>query len=249
MLALEIEKSSPRFAPIITDPVNAGLLETLTRYARLLRVWGHEVRVYSESSLLKLNELPSEKKEQIRSYYENACEWIAPTEPLLPPGVEREKVFLRRALAFYDLEISDDFLSTLEPGQIVEVYGDDMVQLYRSSNFYQITGYSLLDISVYEWFVLWERPGIVLEKAMHYTKSMILGYIPVKRLEIPSHVIREIHNSHLTSEFEPRAAVAEFLFMGTVTSRKAPGQPRGFVCTSRGQLIAVGNEALTIAVV
>ena len=159
----------------------------------------------------------------------------------LSPSVERNCA--ERALDSCGLKAHEDFWKTFGDDQIIEIYGLDMIQLYRGFNFYKYCGYSLLDISVFEWYVLWERPRKVIEQMAQQTNYVIENCFPVYRLQLPRHVLRETHNTGLTDLFTPRACIAEFLNMGALTKDFTTGS-QGFICTAHGELIAEGPEAM-----
>lgn len=249
MLAIEIIKHNVDPAEILNNELNEKLLATLQHFASILRIYNYNVNVYSENSLKKLNEISIEKKLQICSYYENWANWIAPEgEPL--PLEDLEKSCLKKALDHYGLKASDEFWQTLEKDQIVEVYGEDMVQLYRSMNFFRITGYSLLDITVFEWYVLWNRPSKAIEETMNDLKEVVASYVPVKKFQIPTQLIRENYNTGLMVEpFTTRAIHAKFLNAGSLLAKDTNAhfaEPKGFICTSTAQVIALGEEASNI---
>ncbi len=245
--AIQNEIRSVNISQALEDPQNKSIIAVLTRFSELLAKCGYEVRVYSESALIKLQEVPFEKKQTIISHYEKLCSWLQGEleKPLSTDDLELR--CLKRALDHYGIAPHDDFWKTVEQNQIIELYGDDMVQLYRSLNFYEITGYSLLDVSVYEWYVLWSRPKQALEMMTTYIQETLSSFTSVERVKIPQHVIREIHNSSLAETFIPRASLAEFLNIGTLR----PNRPNaliqnGFIISSRGEVIAVGDDANTI---
>jgi len=202
MFALDLPKFHGDPAEILKDKDNERLLSAICRFANVLGSIGYQVSPYSVSSLRKLPELSSAKKDQIASYYENSCIWMEPIDPSVP-FEDMEKTFLKRALDHFGLEASDEFWKTIENEQIVELYGEDMVQIYRSPGFYNITGYSLLDISVYEWYLLWDRPKHAMEKVAEHAKRVLENFYPVLRFHVPKHIIREIYRSNLTEPFVP----------------------------------------------
>jgi hypothetical protein len=248
MLALDLRRFHVDPVDILKDKENERLLSAVTRFAKLLSRLGYMVNPYSETSLKKLSETSAEKKSQITSYYENSLQWMEPDPQL--PFEDMENLFLRRALDHYGLEASEEFWRTMENGQIIELYGEDMVQLYRNSHFYAITGYSLLDISLYEWFLLWDRPKHAMEQVAEHAKRVLTTYVPVQKFSVPKHIIREIYQSNLTEPFVPRAQMADFLYIGSLRASRADARlQKGLICSSYGEVIAVGSEALSVSFV
>lgn len=224
------------------------VIEALNSFKKAVSYLGIDVRIASQASLAKLNEVSATKKRQICSCFQNWTLWILENYEQNKPAEEVEKACLQRALSHYGLKASEDFWKTIGHDQIIEIYGEDMVQLYRSLNFFRITGYSLLDISVFEWYVLWDRPSKAIEETMNDAQKVINEYISVKPFEISNQVIREVYDTHNEQEsFVPRAILAKFVNMGSLSTDKSESRvPRGFICTSTAEIIAHGEEAKKI---
>jgi hypothetical protein len=230
---------------IIQDPENVRLLLALNRFADQLDRLGYHAKAFSDSALRKLPNLSIERRRKITASFETWSEWIEPLNPR--SDYDNEILLLRRALKKFGLEASSRFWKTIEKGQVVEFYGENMIQLYRSFNFFSLTGYSLLDMSVFEWYCLWHRPKAVLESIASELNGALATYIPVARFKTPRHIIKEIHNASNAEPFIPRANQAEFLYLGSLRSTDPATDPRkGFICSSHGELVALGKEASVI---
>lgn len=230
---------------VFRDSSNRRLFDAAFRFAELLNKLGYTVRVYSESALQKLAETQAAKKDQLASDLECWCTWIEPLDPRT--SYDNEITLLKRALDKHGFEADPEFWKTIEKGQIVEFYNEDMVQLYRSFNFYAMTGYSLLDISLFEWYVLWDRPSQILESIGAELMESLQSHIPAKPFVTRKHLVREIFNASNSEHFKPRASLLEPLHLGSLTPNKfGTNQKKGFICTSTGETIAVGKEAENI---
>jgi hypothetical protein len=140
--------------------------------------------------------------------------------------------------------VDEQFLKTIETDQIIEIYNEEMIQVYRSLNFYKITGYSLLDISLYEWFVLWDRPRQAMESIGAEVIEALKSNIPVKSFQTQTHLVREIFNASKSEHFEPRAALLTPVRLGTLKPKAfSTNKKKGFICTSTGEVIAIGRDA------
>jgi hypothetical protein len=248
MLATALKKFNVDVEEILKSAQNTRLLETLSRFAQLLNHFGYTVDSYSEASLKKLTEIPNDKKEQISLYFENWSNWIDP-EKNPGPTDDIEKRCLQKALDYYKLQASDEFWKTLEKDQIIELYGEDMVQLYRSLSFFKVTGYSLLDISVFEWYVLWHRSAKAIEETMKDGQQVIRNYTPVKKFEIPKQLIHEVYDVGGQDEaFVPRTVLAEFMYLGSLIKKNAfdPNQVGGAICSSNATVLAQGTDTTNI---
>lgn len=249
MLAAALKKFNVDGEQILNSKENQKLLQTLSRFAQLLTFYGYEIQCYSESSLNKLGKVPDHKKVQITAYFENWANWIDP-EKNPGPVEDIEKRCLKKALDHYNLEANEEFWKTLEKDQIIELYGEDMLQLYRSLSFFKVTGYSLLEISVFEWYVLWQRSVKAIEETMNDAKQALENYISVKKFEIPKQLIHEVYDVGGQAEaFVPRPILAEFMHLGSVI-RKNHFDPfsatAGVICSSRAKVVSQGEEPSNI---
>src|SRR5437868_972067 len=116
-------------------------------------------RPYTPKSVRILQNLDEDKKLRILQDLKN---WSA---ILISTGSSLEKIDERslalKALKYFNLNLKDDGWQDTYADEIIEIYNPQGIQLYRSLNFFKTCGYSLLDLCVNEWFVLWERPKVV----------------------------------------------------------------------------------------
>lgn len=224
------------------------LINKLQLFSEILKVYGYQVQATSPKALAKLPEISEEKKYELIKYFDNWTSWVRPEDSsssIIQIDNERELGFLQKAIDFYEIDIDDRFMSTIGEDDVTEIYGPNMIQLYRSLRFFKYCGYSLLDISVFEWFVLWERPKLIVEKMMKDTQQIVESGQTLHKVKIPRHVLRETYNSGNTEHFIPRACVIDFQYMGSILSRK-DRNPCGVIVTARGETIAEGSDALNI---
>lgn len=234
---------------ILASPENAELISALVEFSATLQLYGFSVRPYNDESVLKLSHITMKKKHEIAEHYRLWNSWILPEigEALpLKIDVKRERTVAEKALEHFDLEVSEDFWKTVRPDHLLEIYGHDMIQIYRNLKFFNYCGYSLLEISVFEWFHLWERPSSTMKEIFSYVDRVMGAVIPVMDFKVKTHVLRERRSSGgLTEGFIPRACLVNFEFIGTVQKENQPG-PAGFICTASGDNIALGDDALAI---
>lgn len=249
MLAVALKKFNVDTEEILKSAENKRLLGALLRFSQLLTHYGYNVEPYSESSLKQLANVPNNKKDQISVCFENWSTWIDPQENPVPAD-DIERHCLKKALDHYNLEASEDFWKTLEKDQIIEFYGQDMLQLYRSISFFKVTGYSLLDISIFEWYVLWQRSAKAIELTMKDATHALENYISVKKFEIPKQLIREVYDvGGQTENFVPRTVLAEFINIGSLIKKNhfnPFSQTNGIICTSRAKVLSQREESANI---
>ncbi len=233
---------------ILKDPENYRLLRTLTDFSIKLKRYGLNVAICNHASLQKLAELNSDQKTQIREYFENWGIWIEPEtsgDSIIEVGFEQEKTFLKRALDHYGFWIHDEFWKSISHGQVIEFYGKNMVQLYRNLHFFQFSSYSLLEISVFEWYQLWQRPSVIQDTMMKTANHVMTHMTPLLVYGAPRHVLRETRDMPDRECQEHVACLVQFKYAGSLC-RGLERTPVGAIAVSEAELIAVGEEALQI---
>ena len=218
------------------------LLASLESWALALKTQGVEKETTSRDSLLKIQELNQEQIESIIEYAQanaNIINSFNTNERVL------EKSLLLQALNYFGLIADDGIWNVMDQDSVVEIYGPNMKQLYRSVNFYQYSSYSLLDLAAFEWFYLWERHRSVTEQMMAVAQSVLQEFVPVKKIEIPVHFMREIRNTGLSGKFVPRAILHTPGYVGSVRTPLSSA-PVGFMCTAKGEVLAVGKDTFNI---
>lgn len=221
---------------------NHRLLASLENWALALKTQGVDKETTSRDSLLKIQELSSEQIESLIEYAQanaNIINSFNSTERVL------EKSLLLKALNYFGLIADDGIWNVMEDNSVVEIYGPNMKQLYRSVNFYQYSSYSLLDLAAFEWFYLWDRPRAVTEQMMKAAHAVLMNFVPVQKIDIPVHVMREIRDTGLSGKFIPRAILFSPGYVGSVRMPLSSA-PVGFMCTSKGEVLAVGKDTFEI---
>lgn len=227
--------------------IDLDLLGCLQRFADILHIYGYEVPVASKAAIAKLPDVPDDKKMQIIRQYDFFLNWIAPEKKSgKPPVSGNEITWAKKALQFYGLSVSDDFWATVTNDQIIEIYSDDMTQIYRSISFFTKTGYSLADLALFEWWVLWKRPNAVIEKQTAEVTEILNKNISLMPTQIPPHVVLEVMNSGETDEFEPSAISVKYHNLGSITKL---GRAAGFIVTTSCDVLVQGEDVKKIAFV
>jgi hypothetical protein len=235
----------------LNNEIDIKLISALELFSEKLKEFGLEVPAFSSKALFKLSEISDEKKHQIMNYYFNWLSWLnlgADQEnEVINDSVTTEINFAKNSLKHYKLTVDDNFWKTIENDHVIEIYGTEMVQLYRSFNFFKYSGYSLLDIAVFEWFNLWERPKKIVEMLFEEVGIVFSKEINFKKCNIPSHILREVLNTGDTLDFTPRACIIEFKNIAVL--KNSIGECAGFICTAVGTVIARGNDVSKIGMV
>jgi hypothetical protein len=201
---------------------------------------------YSPKALSQLALIDDNKKLQAIINGFQSMEDIMGEEPAPATDLHNlETTYIKRALSQFGMRVDDEFWNILEHGDAVEIYGDDMIQRYRSFNFYNFTSYSILDLVVNEWYVLWERPQSVLTDLIQLANDTISGKKIGPNFINLTHLIRENHDSGATQPFEPR--ILEVKLKYSMPLYKSVGKtPNGFIVTSSCNVVSVGSDVFNV---
>ena len=234
---------------VLSDPLESLIVARLVEFSALLRRFGVVVPPTSPKALEMLSACPESRKREIQREWEVRLSWLRPTTLISSADrhnldTQRERELTEIALKHHRLRARSEFWDTFKQGEVIEVYGLNMIQLYRSLSFFQFCGYSLLDISVHEWYVLWDRPKRAIELLIRCAEKALSTEVPVEAFDLPPHVIRESYQTGLTEEFHPRAYMVEFKHYGSLIG--PDDRPAGFICTSLREFLAEGEDALEI---
>lgn len=234
---------------VLYHPENAPLLSALQQMSSTLEKYGYSVPPYSSHSLFKLASQTQERKNELTQIFELWNQWIQPessseTTPC-PTNSKKERAFAEKALTYYKLNVDEKFWTKLEDDNVIEIYGKDMIQLYRSLNFFKYCGYSLLDISINEWYILWNRPSQIIRLMEQEVAHVLKNNLGVYKSNVPRHLLTETLNTGETQSFVPRASVVDFQYLGALW-KGSPMIPEGFICTAAGSVLMKGDITLEI---
>lgn len=215
-------------------------LEDLRRSALAL---GAVCRTHSRGSLQVFRALPEKQQEKILSYLRAQNSILAAVAVPTFNEIHPEKGLVEQALDFYGLEVRDDFWRTVDRNDLIEIYNADQVQIFRSLNFFKISSYSLLDLLVHEWYVLWERPQQVLNELVATARNLLHGAAPgLQKLHVPVHVLKEAYCPDDEGGYQLISVRNE---LGHLCPLYRKGLPviGGFLLNSSNQIVARGFEA------
>lgn len=218
---------------------------------------GHLTRPYTKSAVATLLSFSEERQLQV---LENAKKLLgvlssidadpqtevdpATEVPELESNVD-EIALTKKALSCFGFRMKDSTWEQTSEDHLIEIYNSNGVQLHRSLNFFKTCGYSLLDLCVHEWYVLWERPSQVLKKLNEIVGQVLTGAPrPGTRMDVGPHLVRETYDDGTTQPFHPRSMVVQFKDM--YPAFNANDQICGFVVTSLVKTLTVGDDVLKV---
>jgi hypothetical protein len=232
------------------DLAQTKVLQHIEKTYKLLLAHDIVCKPFSVTALQKL--LRVTEPEKLKSMTENFASTVELLEEIIPTEdeepYEKEITALKNSLSKLRLRVDNEFWTHLQKGDVIEVYGEDMVQRHRSFNFYQKTSYSLLDLTVHEWYLLWERSEKVLKELLPLTAEIMSGKGTPGPCHLPPHLVREVFNSGVTEPFEPQVLAVNFKYIFPLY-RSVSSKVEGFVITSTCNLVSTGQDVHSLSMI
>lgn len=212
---------------------------------------GFPTRAYTKSAVETLLSFDEAKQLQVLDNAKKLLGIFNSMEPEISPEPEveiedgvNEVALAKKALNVFGFQIKDATWEQKAQMHIIEIYNHHGVQLHRSLNFFKTCGYSLLDLCVTEWYVLWERPSRAMKQMDHVVSSILNGAYNEVKIPIDPHIVRETYDDGTTQPFLPRSIFVEFCDI--YPTYNAADEICGFLVTSTARLLSVGDEALKL---
>jgi len=221
------------------------ITQQIDRAHDLLLKCGYPTKAYTKSAVDTLFTLEYEKQLKVLENAKSLLGILSGLEPEFDIDRAREISLTKKALVGLGIHVKDQTWETKAKDRIIEVYNHEGVQLHRSLNFFKTCGYSLLDLCVNEWYVLWERPSKVVQQLNTIVEQVMSGaHRPSTDMGVRPHIIRETYDDGTTQPFLPRSIVVHFRDM--FPTFNSHGEICGFIVTSEARLLHVGDEALKL---
>ena len=140
--------------------------------------------------------LPDKRREKINEDVAIACQvsrgLLEENIPASGINLSQEVRLLKLALEKFGLKIKDPgFIERLDEGDIIEVYNSEGIQLYRSWSFFKICSYSLVDLLVYDWNTLYERPVSIVNSLMELAPKLFQPETMTVPYGLPDYILIE----------------------------------------------------------
>lgn len=223
----------------------ASIFQVVNELHELLKTMGIETRPFTQKALHGLVQSDETKKQRILKDLTNWKNILVSSDQDKFQVDECRLASL--ALKYFNFRLKNKYwIEATHPDEIIEIYSPEGIQLYRSLNFFKTCGYSLLDLYVNEWFILWERSSATIDKIHEVVEQTLSGKKLDTKVGIGPHLIRETYDDGTTQPFEPRTAVVEFGDIYPAYDNEDSDQIIGFMITSKGRVVSVGDEALTV---
>lgn len=149
---------------------------------------------------------------------------------------------LRRAISAFGLRaIDESVFEKIDEGDIVEIYRDTGVQLYRNVVFVNLCSYNLLDLAVHSWDELFEKPAVVIDAIHDRIQKVLSGTFDTLSFEIRPFVQKE--------KFIYAKTLRTYLVTPKVISPLEDalcGRRTAFITTFKADIIAEGGASSMI---
>lgn len=208
------------------------ILEAHKNFSAIIsNLYSTQIPAVSSRSLKQLIQLAEEKKSSILKDFNT----FLAMEELSSPNFN-EKQLLMSFLEETNQYVDEEFWKKYTEDTVVEIYSNEMVQTFRSFNFFKYTGYSLLDLSTFDWQILFERPKWVVNQMQSYVVKALQGIEGSLSVDIPEHILKQNYSSGLTDELRVHVCMVKFDQIATVRD-SLTSAPKGLIVTSKAKLM------------
>lgn len=173
------------------DTATIKLLQALNDFSELIATQGHSVIPYTDSVVAHISSLPVEKKEDILVgflKYSELCSSAIKSGVVLKDTVG----FIKYALKYLGKHVAEEFYATIGESDIVEIYSEDHIQIFRNISFFKITDYSIAELISYEWEDLYYRSSAITKKMYSLIEDTLASDVKLLNMDIEPHFIKEI---------------------------------------------------------
>jgi hypothetical protein len=192
----------------------------LEEFAGQLRAAGYPISAYrGDFADNKLVSLPKEKLEGIYSSFAIFYDVCATT---IESGDAEDRTMAWNMLLRMKLKPLSDVFGHIRDGDIIEIYNQDSVQVFRSFSFFHLVSYTLAELFGNEWWELYSRPEQANLQMMALGEKILKSELRETVLAgVAPHVVQEVF-----SEGRKKASITEVLLSPLMTADKSAG---GFI--------------------
>jgi hypothetical protein len=169
---------------------------TLAALRRFEAVVGDFIEVRIPSAPLhawqKFSTLPEATQGAILSGIRAQTDFV---QAAMDEGLEAvdERAMLRWAMRKLSLISDSDVSSEVDPGDVVEIFDEDHIQIYRSYSCFALCNYSLLELVSYPWFELYERSSSITNMFLERMPKLFEGKTAyISYADLSEYTLREL---------------------------------------------------------
>jgi hypothetical protein len=201
-----------------TQPIEAlqRLESTLKEISAFLSRHGIEKSgAISETNREIFLNWPAERLEKTVETTSKILQVHLEAEQRVPFDIDDCSHLLHLAVKSMGLSIDSSFYEQVSRSDIVEIYGHDHVQIFRSFNFFRICSYDLDDVLSHQWFELYERDESITNALLETWYEHIGSSRSVTKMSVAPHVMRERFSKNRNAVF------MKFKYIATIYSGPA----------------------------
>jgi hypothetical protein len=152
---------------------------------------GIEIQAFDSEELPLFNALDEARQNQVASELEHTCEILLDAKPSV------DDLSYNRRAAWSEIKrsgfvIRSEVFENLKDEDIIEIWGADGRQIFRSFHALKFWSYTLEELLTYPFFELFERDASLETAYLVWFQKLLSGVvIETVALDIPSHVVRE----------------------------------------------------------
>lgn len=159
-----------------------GLLESLTRVKptpATPRAWA------------RFHQLPTATQAIVVSAWKDQCLFI---EGAIQAGLDAydEKGMFNYALSKLNLLGEAGLTNEIMNGDVIEIFNAELIQVYRSFSYFALCHYSLVELSAYPFYELYERASSVTKPLLDGAATIFSGQATRVNFDIPEYTVREL---------------------------------------------------------
>lgn len=182
--------SQPNISNVEDTQRVLALLET---YADLLNFKGHSVKPYSQTSIKKLLSFNPEERRQFHVRLQRFNTMMAGAVDSTKSHSD-DRYFIELSAKKLGLIFDQGVYDILKPGDVVEIYNVDLMQVFRNFAFFDVCSYTLLDLMNNEFFELYDRSQLINHYIIEATTKINerpYDLSPISLQHVPKHLLQE----------------------------------------------------------
>ncbi len=176
-------------ASLRPDPAILQALERLENaLENLTKV---RLRQAPETAWMRFLSFPTETQQVIAKAWNGQAEFI---EGAVKEGLDAFNELAMLKYAYDRLGFLGDaaVVEDIQPGDIIEIADEDYVQVYRSFSYFSLCNYSIVELSAYPWFELYERSSVVTKQLLEGQDLILKGKSTRFNFDLPEYTLREL---------------------------------------------------------
>lgn len=183
---------APASAARAFPAVPPATLSSLNRLESLLeRLVGSAPRTPSPAAWARFLSVPEATQATVVKGWDEQSHFI---EDALRAGLKAtdEIGMLNFALSKLNLLGDSSLLGEIREGDVIDIFNSEYVQIYRSYTYFALCNYSLVELSAYPWYELYERSTNLTKQLIEIADKVLSGQLSRVSFEhLPEYTLRE----------------------------------------------------------